>query len=370
VQVTPYYLEPGTMLHVGGRGIEQETTLPHAPSDTLYAALFVSAMESGTLPDRWAHAFADPQDAPFWLGSTWPFAGGVRFYPRPLVNLAGYGLPQVEIKRLRKIRYVSRAIWDLIVAGRSLAAYDPSSAKSEAALLQGGALWLTREEAAALPDWMRLLPGTVRARSRPPLALERLDVFRDDQLPRVTVDRSQRGSEIYYTGRVAYAAGCGLWFPVAWRRVESPADGNLWREELEQALSILGDAGLGGERSAGLGAFRWHAGSDEAWQEAPRGAPMVTLSRYHPRATELPAAIEGAHVRYALDSVAGYLHSPGQPAQRRRRLWLVKEGSVLTTVDPQGMGDVCDVRPTVGDFGHPVWRYGLAFPVPLEVPRA
>jgi CRISPR-associated protein Csm4 len=166
------------------------------------------------------------------------------------------------------------------------------------------------------------------------------------------------------------APGCGLWFPVAWLRPDALADERPWRALLEHGLSLLSDAGLGGERSAGLGGFRWRAGKDETWPWPQPGSPVVTLSRYHPREEELPAALEGTAVRYRLESVAGYLQSPGLPAQRRRRLWLVQEGSVISAVDKGVMGDVSDVRPQVGDFPHPVWRYGLAFPVPLEVPHA
>lgn len=370
MQVTPYYLELRTTLHVGGRGIEQESTLATPPSDTLYSALFVSALEGGSRAETWSAAFANPLDAPFWIGSAWPFAGEVRFYPRPLIDLSERGLSANEMKRLRRIAYVSEAIWDGVINGRSLAAFDPTAPDTRGVLLQGGAFWLTLDEVNALPTSMQLAPGRSRPQGRPLSILERQRVFNSDQMPRVTVDRMQRGSEIFYTGRIAYADGCGLWFPVAWRKRRDESDGLSWRARLERALSILGDSGLGGDRSAGLGAFQWRAGNDETWPDAQRGAPMVTLSRYHPRAAELPAAVEGEHVRYALSSVAGYLRSPGQPAQRRRRLWLIREGSVLTTVDPGGMGDVTDVRPSVGELGHPVWRYGLGFPVPLEVSHA
>ena len=367
MQVTPYYLELRTMLHIGGRGIEQESTLATPPSDTLYSALFVSALEGGSQPETWSAAFADPLDVPFWLGSAWPYAGEVRFYPMPLVDLAKRGLSIRDPKQVRRISYVSRAIWDAIARGSSLSAFDPTVPDREGVLLQGGLFWLTAGEVSALPEWMRLTAGTVRPRSRPLHSLSAQHVFKTDQMPRVTVDRSQRGSEIYYTGRLAYAADCGLWFPIAWRKPDARAGGVTWRAHVERALSILGDAGLGGDRSAGLGAFQWRSGHDETWSEAKQGMAMLTLSRYHPRSDELPAALNGDHVRYALSSVAGYLRSPGQPAQRRRRLWLLREGSALTTVDVRGMGDVCDVRPAVGDLGHPVWRYGLAFPVPLEV---
>ena len=371
MRVTPYYLDLSATLHIGKQGIEQEQTMSTAPADTLFAALLVASMEGGCPPDVWGRAFASAQTAPLWLGSAFPYAGGVRFYPRPLVDMAGYGLGSVDAKGLRRIAYVSEDIWQRILSGHTLSAVYPNGDDSSGAFLQDGLLWLTREEVDALPTWMRQTTGRAGGRARPLRALEHHAVWKDDQMPRVTVDRLQRGSEIYYTGRVAYASECGLWFPVAWRMADASAcDSLTWRVLFERALSLLADAGLGGDRSAGLGGFTWRVGADEDWPAPQTGKAMVTLSRYHPSTQEMPTALQGDAVRYGLISVAGYLFSAGQAAQRRRRLWFVQEGSVVTTTDAQGMGDLTDVRPTVGEFPHPVWRYGLAFPVPLEVPHA
>lgn len=373
MQVTPYYLSPEATLHIGRQGIEQEQTLHHAPADTLFAALLAASLEAGCPPEAWGQAFALSREAPFWLGSAFPYAGGVRFYPRPQVNPATYGLQKSDPKRLRRIAYISQGVWEQLIQGRPLGSLFPDeNAANEGAFLQGGALWLTREEADALPEEMRYLPGAAARRARPLRALSQVAIWREEQMPRVTVDRLQRGSDIYYTGRVAFAPGCGLWFPVAWRRPEAPAALGLpWRALFESALSLLADAGLGGDRSAGLGGFTWRQGGAEQWPDPLVGAPAVTLSRYHPRADdELTAALQGEAVRYRLTSVAGYLRSPAQAAQRRRRLWMLAEGSVVTVTDAAGMGDLTDVCPKVGAFPHPVWRYGLAFLAPLEVPHA
>jgi len=76
----------------------------------------------------------------------------------------------------------------------------------------------------------------------------------------------------------------------------------------------------------------------------------------------LPQALTAKDTAYDLVSVAGWLRSPDGPAQRRKRLILVAEGSL---VRPPAFpaGDVTDVRPDYeGGPGvpHPVYRYGLA----------
>jgi hypothetical protein len=52
----------------------------------------------------------------------------------------------------------------------------------------------------------------------------------------------------------------------------------------------------------------------------------------------------------------------GHKDQRRRGLRLVAEGSL---VGGGAQGALADVTP-IGDFPHPVYRYGLAFGIGLE----
>lgn len=371
-RVTYYHLQFGSGLHVGAQGIGQEQSLATVPSDTLFSALVAASLERHTAPGAWAEAFVSPGEAPFLLGSAYPYAGGVRFYPLPQLDVAALGLPEgVNLKSLRRLRFVSEGIWRRLLAGQSLAGLYPGGGGG--AFLQGGALWLGRDEVGALPPSIRETRGRgMGRRPRPLEALAHLALWQTQQVPRVTVDRVSNASEIYHTGRVAYASGCGLWFAVAWLKPEAAfaGTGRPWPAAFEEALHVLADSGLGGERSGGYGGFRWQSGGEEDWPQVTPGRPFVTLSRYHPRAQELPAVLEGSAVRYQLASVAGYLRSPGVPSQRRRRLWLVAEGSALSAVPGAVMGDVADVRPVVGSFPHPVWRYGLALPAPLEVAHA
>jgi CRISPR-associated protein Csm4 len=370
--VTYYHLQPKAALHVGAQGIGQEETLTTVPSDTLFAALVASSLLIEGAANGWSQAFAEPDQAPFILGSAYPYAGDVRFYPVPMVDLAERGLSLVDPKSLRRLRFISEGIWQRLLAGEPLAGLYPGESGG-GAFLQGGALWLSREEVEHLPEAMRVVsrPGGGR-RARPLEALPHLAVWRTHRVPRVAVDRMGRGTDIYHTGRVTYAPGCGLWFAAAWLKPEArfPGTEQPWRTALEATLNALADAGLGGERAGGYGGFAWTVGGEEQWADPLPGQPSVTLSRYHPRAEELPAAFEGEKVRYQLASVAGHLQSLAAPAQRRRRLWLVAEGSVIKATGRAVMGDVTDVRPLVGTFPHPVWRYGLALPAPLEVPHA
>jgi len=366
--LTCLHLTPRGGMHLGARGVEQEETRDVVPSDSLFAALVAAALPLYGRPAAWAAAVGEPDGVPFLLTSAYPRAGAVRFYPVPRVDLATLGL-RADPKALRRVQFLSEGLWRRVVDGSGLAGLWPEDGQ-DGVFLQGGALWLTREEVDGLPEGLRLIRtaggGT---RPRPMGALVHHKVWDTHKAPRVTVDRTTHAGAIYHTGRLTFAPGCGLWFGVAWRRPEDPLgdEGPPWREVLERTLTALGDAGLGGDRAAGLGGLSWEPGGHVEWRDPRPGDYAVTLSRYHPRADELPAALEGEAVRYALQSVAGYLSTPQAAAQRRRRLWLIAEGSVVRALKSGVMGDVVDVRPCVGDFPHPVWRYGLALTVRLEV---
>ncbi|MBC7252182.1 MAG: type III-A CRISPR-associated RAMP protein Csm4, partial [Anaerolineae bacterium] len=360
-------------LREGRHGVGQEAAIIHVPSDTLFAALVAAWVEAGGRGESWGEVF--PQagknaDPPLLLTSAFPYAGGVRFYPLPQVDLDPLGVEvQERRKDLKRIAFVSEGIFRRIVSGQSLAGYlpPPSGEPGKGLFLQGRTLWLTVDEVAQLPEAMRTVEKQERRSERPLRALQHLPVWQADKVPRVTVNRINSAGNIFHTGRVTFSPDCGLWFGVEWRRPETPLDGGVsYREAFEQALSLLTDSGLGSERAVGYGAFRWQSGGSLSWPDPAPDALYVTLSRYHPRPSETPGAFSGDFVAYSLVPVAGYLQTPTGAAQRRRRLWLAAEGSVLRALGPGPYGDLTDVRPHVGAFPHPVWRYGLACPVALK----
>ena len=138
---------------------------------------------------------------------------------------------------------------------------------------------------------------------------------------------------------------------------------------------MLGDEGIGGERSVGYGAFSYEEEESTLALDDPEpGGLILLLSRYHPQPAELPAVLGGDGTAYALTAVGGWLRTWDGASERRRRLWLVNEGSIVKTVSAGILGDVADLRPTYDQadktFPHPVWRYGLSLGAALrEVSR-
>ena len=368
-KITPYHLDWRGSLHLGARGMGLESVRPGIPADTLFAALVSEWRLSGRTPDDFVEPFVpSAPDPPFLLSSAFPYAGQVRFFPAPvdLMMRFGAGVRQARRKEIKRIAWISEALLREALTGKALDGRlfpendydDPKDGQGVA--LQGGTLWLTTDEAAFLPAWMQ----KDKNKPRPLRALRHLKVYATERVPRVTVDRVSDASNIFHAGRTSFAKECGLWFGVQWLRPQAAVEDMTYEQALMMLMQMLADSGLGGERTYGYGAFSFAVGDAISLPDPKPASPAYLLSRYHPRPDDLPKALQGA---YRLESVAGWLESPDGPGQRRKRLHLLAEGSLIAWPGAPA-GDVVDVRPEYEDentkklirFTHPVWRYGLA----------
>lgn len=353
-----YALKMKGAVRVGRRGLELEDTLPAVPSDTLFSALTAALAACGEDTAAFLQPFlTDPPRPPFLLTSTFPYVGEVRFYPAPLDwsgalsadALRDYG------KRIKKVQYLSERLFLRLLSGERLDDYlfpkEEEQQPKNGVSLQGSQFWLTREEAEPLPAIFNLNKEKV-------FALPRQDVYKRARQPHVTVDRIRYAPDIYHTVQIHFQPGCGLWFGVQWLVDETHPS----RALLRRALDALQFSGLGGKRAIGFGGFELCEGFPRSLPvELPAavpGRPAYLLSRYHPRAGELPAALEEG--RYQLVSVGGWCDPFGRENLLRRRVLMIGEGSRLTLPNLPA-GDVCDVSPRqAGDLPHPIYRYGLA----------
>ncbi len=376
-ELTLYHLNFKGKLHLGRRGIGQEETGSHLPADTLFAALIVTQVEAGLDPKRLPLAFprrlSDESlveaPAPFLLTSAFPVAGEIRFYPPPPLSHLNISdeIKERRLKELKRIKYISEKLFERVITGENLDAWLPPEDDTEPATqglyLQGKSLWLTTEEINGLPAAMQ----KANKRQRPVEAFRYLKVWHAEKVPRVTVDRLRNASNIFHTGRLGFSSGCGLWFGVTWQD-------KSWQPEIAQLLDLMADGGMGGERAVGYGHFTWQNKEVRQWPAPKDGDLFITLSRYHPHTPEALNALNDNQVAYELVSVGGWLGSMQTSAQRRRRLWMIAEGSVLRAVGPGPWGNITDVKPIYqkphflpppgsDEFPHEVWRYGLAYPV-------
>jgi CRISPR type III-A-associated RAMP protein Csm4 len=138
---------------------------------------------------------------------------------------------------------------------------------------------------------------------------------------------------------------------------------------LRELLARLGEAGLGGRRSTGAGAFTvdgshaapgFLAGDGDGGEGAAPRARLL-LSLYLPTRDEVA---RGALGGMGGDAVlrGGWIGSGGPTGLRKRPVRMLVEGTVLAAAAGKVDGEARDVRPE-GFAAHPVWRDGRALAI-------
>jgi CRISPR-associated protein Csm4 len=360
----PYKLSFKGGLHLGTRGINLAESAEFIPSDTLFSALLDVWNRLGEDVAEFVEPYEDA-NPPFLLTSAFPFAGGVRFFPMPadLNRIFKDKLNDKDWrKNLRKIRYFSEGLLRKALAGDvlDLNLFPPKRTEKveNGVALQKGQVWLLKDEVKKLP---KHLQEDKKGNKRALKALYYLDLWKNGEVPRVTIDRIAQTSTLYHAGRVSFAEECGLWFGVQWND-----ESGTYPADFLRCLENLQYEGLGGERSSGYGAFEYKEEKDFSLPSAKSGEAGYTLSRYHPTKDELPDALSEKNAAYKLVNVGGWLHTHAKADQRRKKLWMLEAGSIIQVSD-EIQGSLTDTKPKyksdVPEFPHPVWRYGFALPI-------
>lgn len=317
-------LAPKGAFHLGERGIGYEETSEFVRADTFFGALCSvwsllygeHAVQSDLLG-----VGTDPWEPPFLFSSAFPRAGSVRFYPKPLLPP-----PDGDAAAWKDVEWVSEAVF------RAWLAREPLPA--DLRLLHGGEVAASAEELRKLRDWNEEAP-----------------LWKVTRVARVTLDVPTNATELWHFGRLHFAPECGLHLWVDVRRLA---------ERLWPALRLLGDVGLGGDRSAGHGLFEVDFRQEEPpWRASD--ARFVTLSPVWPPPDQV-AALLGDGCAYRLVTRTGWIGGVLPTPYRRKTVRLLAEGSVLIGSTSAVWGGLADVTPDhVPDLPHRVYRWGYAF---------
>ena len=370
-----FKLAPRAAFHFGQRGVGVEGTQVFYHADSLFSALCLTLREVeadgigalNKLLEQFPRQGQTTGGPPFRLTSAFPYAGEVFFLPKPLIpgNL-GSEARQEHGKALKEVEFVSQGIFSAWLSNAPLDEY-----LGDENFLHGGDLWLTPDEGQALEGFRDEETG-------------KIVLWKEATTPRVTVDRVTSRSAVYQAGRVRYRRvkleddselRAGLWVLVDWPG-EGPDEAQV--EWLTKLFAVLGDSGMGGERSAGYGQFDLEGPADFAgFGIQGRGERWLTLATYHPRPDEVGGGgVLGEGCSYTLLIRRGWVASPEGMSYRRPLVRVLGEGSVLhhpATGVRESYGELADVTPAVmdpekGGSGHKVWRYGIGFPVPVGIP--
>ncbi len=325
-------------VHFGSTGIGMENSQERLTSDSLTSAL-INALAVLDLADDAVEALKGTSPA-FILAGLFPFAQvsqnsrPLYLFPKPLAppmvaedtSLRRYG------KDIKKVRYLEALHLRDWLTEKPLADHTLKAIVENAGIPEGG------ENDKTGTHW-----------------------WRHELRPRVGLDRSSSNSSIWLCDTLKFAESAGLFGLVSF-------NDNAWRNPLEGAFHLLGDLGLGGERTYGMGSFEF-SGFENPPDDIRALLEMksdrhLLLSSYYPAETER-AKLEQHLLAWDFREIRGYVVS-GRMATtlKRKRVRMLTEGSVFS--HPL-KGAVVDVSPDdYRSFGlkHPIYRSGLAFFAP------
>lgn len=326
-----YHLQFRSPVHFGIEGIGQESIEETLRSDTLWGAIL----------QKWFLLYDDEPGAlcghaPFIVSSCFPVIGGVRFFPLPIgaldtvmENAARASRPDTPtVKQWKRVRYVAEPLFRRILGGVTLQLSD-----------------VARDQVYPMPQH-RGQPDT----SVTPYQREERPRIRTDQM----VGGVNKGDFFYCTDQY-FEAGSGLFFLAEFENQTALS-------KFEAALRLLGDTGVGADRSTGRGCFTF----DRADIQLPRQTDSVTwltLSLYHPTRDEVARGVlNGSASRYSLVKRSGSGGSLLVNRYRRADCWMLAEGAVLPF---RVRGDAPRVIKRSELIPHDVYRNGHAFCIPF-----
>ena len=320
-----FLIEPNAPFHIGERGVGLEETATTVHSDTLFGAICWAWKllygENDLLELLGEYKNSRP---PFLISSTFPFIGKTMILPKPLHGLG----PEGQEKKVRQAPWVSLSVFQSLAQGQSLRDYK---------IIRGepGNIIASLEDASKIQDTIGKNPA-----------------WTTSEAPRVTLDRDTRRSDIYYAGDVRFLKNCGLYMLVDFLDAS-------YKSKLKGALRLLGDEGLGGERSSGRGLFTLDDGSLSLGSD--KGDKSVLLSLCRPRKDETSILPESF---YGLVTRRGWV--AGKSDKRKISVRMLVEGSVVPFRPGKLLGSIENVGEKAVP-GKEIYSYGLAFQAPMRM---
>lgn len=310
-------------LHLS-RGREQyDESARTLHSDTLAAALFTAARQLGAA-EREVLAMLDA----LRLSSAFPFWGEEYFLPKPMLPLPFKFKDVPEEKQgkpFKKIRFLGKSWFEKVLNGEE-ATIDAEKHLAEAAFLS---------------DY--------------PLQT----VFKTDVTQRVTIPPDYvEDPTPFYTERLYFGAQAGLYVLVHWHDEGA-------KDLFQQSFRLLGDLGIGTDRSVGNGFFEPSFGALEL-RTPDNATHQCALGLYLPVEGELTSDDLEAST-WNLTKRGGYLAGAPHPDHitlRKRSVFMFEAGSVFPNKPLNGKR--VDLKPDWQGLDYAVWREGRPVFVPIH----
>lgn len=303
-------------------------------SDALLAALFVNALHLGASPEE-ALAMMDGVR----LSSGFPFWREEHFFPKPMARMP-FQIQEVEEERqgkpFKKMRFLGKSWLERLL----------------------------RQEAASIDQEQHLHCKGTFLSDHPDVLTQastnpKFSIFRSEVSQRVTIAPDHLEESVpYFTDRIFFAPDAGL-------SVLAEIKDENFRSLFQQAFRLLGDNGVGTDRSVGNGFFEPEF-TQLALELPVNATHQINLGLYCPADEELdePDYHQSA---WQLIKRGGYLAGAVDPDQitlRKRSIFMFEEGSVFPNKRLQGKRE--DIAPRGINVNHAVWRDGRTIFLPIN----
>ncbi len=341
--MTTYHVFPlrfNNTLHLSrGRENNYDKTQAVLHSDTLKSALFVTAMEvanAAELPDKSFFELLKISSVfPYYKAANTEKA--IYFLPRPLLpafhkklRIQGIG----EYKQRKVIKNLE---------------YLESSLLLE--LLQKEVVFIDKNNISQ--------DGAFASHHTP---LSELSLLNTSPQQHVSVDRLfETDAKPFYIDRLYFSEGVGFYFLM---------EGNYEdRRKILRLLEVLGENGLGTDKSVGGGHFKVDEKLlDDFLELSDTGNHQINLSLYCPNIDNQEELSQLEDSYYELVKRGGFIASPAKSAHaslRKRSVYMFKEGSIFPFKATR-TGQIVDLKPdekrlkdSIGAvIEHSIWRDG------------
>lgn len=312
-------------IHIGTGKENYDFSAGELHSDTLSAALAAVGIQKGLLND--AHAFMKSVR----LSTAFPYYRDMYFLPKPQgkINAKIDGQEEHEYrKKLKKVKFVERSLWQQLINGNQL----------------------------------RLSKNQITGHFIIPADKSMPEFCKSQVNQRVSVSRDcDIAPTPFFFDWHYYDKEAGLYCMVA-------TDGDITLNKLVILFELLGELGVGTDKSVGGGHFEVSSDKIEIAEPVEASSTML-LSLYIPAESEMKSLFNG-EPKYTLVRRGGYMAGSSVEQFRRLRkktVYAFGVGSVFKTVLKLD-GKIVDLKPEWDDEEmHPVCRSGKPMTVKISL---
>ena len=324
-----YKLRFTAPLHVSANGSSYEDVDSLIHSDTLYSALCTVAPQLYT-EEKWKSIFLNQDEWRVRISSAFPYFRESLLLPKPFgFNPKNFSEWDYTLQKAwKKVTYFSWNAFQKVIVERQSIESDSVSRQ-----IFSGTYFLPTEN---LPD---------------------SSLFEFREVPRVTLDRITNSSTLFFYGDITFLQDAGLYFLCEFADEDA-------RLSLEAILRLLGDTGIGGDRTVGKGLFEVEKLTfDKPLPSATEANAHLLLSLYTPTSEEMKI-LDFQKSFYQIKTRQGWVSNK---TFRRQTLRAFSEGSVLFT----SKNEIIEGRlqPVLPEYfaGYPIYRYMKAFSIPIKI---